>query len=114
MTSGPPIFAATASPGSRWRVRLTRARGASLCAQVMTAAQGYTEVPLALQGVGVYLKHVQCVRAGGDWTAEGPLCQRNGPVDYTVDAGDGVDVCPQDGAAPSLRLHSASPRLGAA
>ncbi len=71
-------------------------------------------MPLELQRAGVYLKHVQCIRKGSDWTVEGPLCQRAGPVDHAADAGDGVDVCPQDGTAPLLPLNAAPARLAAA
>ena len=57
----------------------------------------YEDIPREVLSEGIFLKHLQCLRKGEDWSTDASLCQREpGPVDYTLAAGDGVDVCPGD------------------
>ena len=54
-------------------------------------------IPREVLSAGIYVKHLQCVRADGGWDTDAPLCQRApGPVDYTQEDRAGVEVCPGD------------------
>ena len=64
---------------------------------LFSARHGYEHVPREVLSEGVFLKHLQCVRSGEEWSSDASLCQRQpGPVDYTVTAQHGVDVCKED------------------
>ena len=58
---------------------------------VAGAVEGHEAIPKPLPTDTVYLKHVRCHPRGSDMEAP---CQQ--PVDYAINAMDGVEVCPQN------------------
>ncbi len=69
---------------------------------VQRQVPGYEGIPKPFRPAQVYVKHLQCVYDDKGWVEGAELCHRTEAVDYSKEAGHGVEVCPQDGSSPHV------------